>query len=308
MARDRLAAMRAARGTPAGSGLEMGQVAEPSTPALMNGGDPMTAFYDEISSIQDAVEELNRNVSRISDLQSNSLRSLDDTVSQQDANQLDSLTENTRSLTANIKGRIQGLEAKARSTPGTNARIMQDQTGAVKAKFVEAIKNYQKTEQQYRTRYRQQMERQFKIVKPDATPEEVAAVVESQRGDQIFEQALLDSNRYGESRAAYREVQHRHEDIQKIERTLEELGQLFLDMAILVDQADDPINVMETQAADVEKNMESGLRQTEKATDSARRARRGRIICFWICVLIAIVIALAVGLPIGLKAANKNSS
>lgn len=86
-----------------------------------------------------------------------------------------------------------------------------------------------------------------RLVKPDATPDEVAAVVESQRGDQIFEQAvrplsiltaikglieeqLLDSNRYGESRAAYREVQHRHEDIQKIERTLEELGQLFLDV------------------------------------------------------------------------------
>lgn len=49
------------------------------------------------------------------------------------------------------------------------------------------------------------------------------------------------------------------------------------------------------------------VRATEKATDSARRARRGRIICFWICVLIVIVIALAVGLPIGLKAANKNN-
>jgi t-SNARE complex subunit (syntaxin) len=40
----------------------------------------------------------------------------------------------------------------------------------------------------------------------------------------------MDSDRYGESRAAYREVQTRHEEIQSIERTLEELAQLFNDV------------------------------------------------------------------------------
>ena len=41
---------------------------------------------------------------------------------------------------------------------------------------------------------------------------------------------LMNSNRYGESKAAYREVQERHKDIQKIERTLAELAQLFNDV------------------------------------------------------------------------------
>ena len=41
---------------------------------------------------------------------------------------------------------------------------------------------------------------------------------------------LLNTNRYGESKAAYREVQERHKDIQKIERTLAELAQLFNDV------------------------------------------------------------------------------
>lgn len=40
----------------------------------------------------------------------------------------------------------------------------------------------------------------------------------------------MNSNRYGESRAAYREVQERHEDIKRIERTLGELAQLFNDV------------------------------------------------------------------------------
>jgi syntaxin 1B/2/3 len=42
---------------------------------------------------------------------------------------------------------------------------------------------------------------------------------------------LMSSNRYGESRAAYREVQERHEDIKRIEKTLGELAQLFNDVS-----------------------------------------------------------------------------
>ena len=42
---------------------------------------------------------------------------------------------------------------------------------------------------------------------------------------------LLSSNRMGEARSAYREVQERHQDIQRIEKTLTELAQLFNDVS-----------------------------------------------------------------------------
>lgn len=87
------------------------------------------------------------------------------------------------------------------------------------------------------------------IVKPDASPEEVKAVVNDDQGGEIFSQAvsillnevvvlilmcisqLLNSNRYGEARTAYREVQERHEDIKRIEKTITELAQLFNDVS-----------------------------------------------------------------------------
>jgi syntaxin 1B/2/3 len=85
------------------------------------------------------------------------------------------------------------------------------------------------------------------------------------------------NSRYTESRAAYQEVQERHEDIKRIERTLAELAQLFndvgapigyegtswswewhLQMSVLVEQQDETINVIQTQAAGVEKDTEAG--------------------------------------------------
>lgn len=55
---------------------------------------------------------------------------------------------------------------------------------------MEAIQNYQTVEQQYRQRYKQRLERQYKIVKPDASPEEIRAVVEDDGGGQVFSQAV----------------------------------------------------------------------------------------------------------------------
>lgn len=87
---------------------------------------------------------------------------------------------------------------------------------------------------------------------------------------------LTSSTRYGESRAAYNEVQERHQDIRRIEQTLGELAQLFNDvsyndymhdgpkgtvlfqMATLLDEQEEKIGAIETQAAGVAHDTEGG--------------------------------------------------
>lgn len=51
--------------------------------------------------------------------------------------------------------------------------------------------------------------------------------------NETYPSKISASPRYGQSKAAYQEVQDRHEDIKKIEHTLEELAQLFNDVDIL---------------------------------------------------------------------------
>jgi len=319
MARDRLAAMRAGGGystndnsypTAASTGgrpvnpyaqqdsssYEMSSVRDSAT----NLGGPatgdMTAFYAEISSIQDSLRTFNDNVNRISDLHSRSLNSMDDAATQRITSQLNELVADTSALSATLKRRIKALEKQGGS--GRDGQIRKQQTALVKAKFVEAIQNYQTVEQQYRQKYKQRMERQFKIVKPDASPEEVKAVVNDEQGGQIFSQALMNSSRYAESRAAYREVQERHEDIKRIEQTLTELAQLFNDMSVLVEQQDETINVIETTAGNVQKDTEAGLAYTEKAVVSARAARKKRWICFILILVLLAIVAIVVAVVV----------
>ena len=91
-------------------------------------------------------------------------------------------------------------------------------------------------------------------------------------------------------------------------------------MSLVVEQQDEVINVIETQAAAAEKDVETGfviyvyqihlfidslrLQYTEKAVVSARSARKKRWICFWITFVLLIIIALILALVI-YKAVHK---
>ncbi|KIK99297.1 hypothetical protein PAXRUDRAFT_553032 [Paxillus rubicundulus Ve08.2h10] len=307
---DRLAAMRAQQqGSPYGSransyarqddhAYEMSEVKDSTASLTAGGGDTrdMSAFYSEISSIQDSLKAFSANVAQIDELHSRSLNHTDDAAAQRNAAQLAELVEDTSALSATLKRRIKALERQG--SHGRDGQIRKQQTAFVKSKFVDAIQNYQQVEQQYRQKYKQRMERQFKIVKPDATPEEVQAVVNDNSGGQIFSQALMNSNRYGESRAAYREVQERHQDIQRIEQTIAELAQLFNDMSVLVEQQNETINTIEATAGIIVKDTEAGLGHTETAVVSARSARKKRWICFILTVVILAIIAIIVAVII----------
>jgi len=315
-ARDRLAALRAQQGgngnnSPSQRGnnpyaqfdtnYEMGDVKSTTnlTAGLSgSGGGPesMTDFYNEITSIQESLKGFNDNVSRISDLHTRSINVADEAAGQRIAAELEELVADTGDLSGTLKRRIKSLERQGGS--GRDAQIKKQQTGLVKTKFLEAIQGYQAVEQQHRQKYKLRLERQYKIVNPNATPEEVRAVTEDDNGGQVFSQALMNSNRYGESKAAYREVQERHKDIQKIERTLTELAQLFNDMSILVEQQDETIDVIQDTAANVEKDTELGMGHTNTAVTSARAARKKRWICFGLFILLLIIVAIIIAVVV----------
>ncbi|KAF8628386.1 hypothetical protein AX15_003912 [Amanita polypyramis BW_CC] len=207
------------------------------------------------------------------------------------------MREETRTLINGLRDRVKKLEV---IPAGPDASIRRNQVTLLRSKFLEAIQNYQRVEHEYRQQSKRRIERQLKIVKPDATDEEVRVAVEG-GGDDIFTRAITVSTRYGESRAAYREVQERQQDLRKMEQTLAELAQLLSDMAVLVTQQDEIINQIEETAGDVEENTKKGLDHTGVAVVHARRYRKMRWICFIIIVIVCAVVAIILGVVLGRK-------
>lgn len=64
------------------------------------------------------------------------------------------------------------------------------QHAALKKKFIETIQRYQDIERTYQQKYRQRVERQIKIVQPNATSDDIDRVLESDEPPQIFAQSV----------------------------------------------------------------------------------------------------------------------
>ena len=95
-------------------------------------------------------------------------------------------------------------------------------------------------------------------------------------------------------------VRARHNELQKIERSISELVELFQDLDTIVVQQDPVVARVEEQTEQTNVNLDKGTTEVDKGIEHARRTRRNKWICFGIVVLIIIAIALGVGLGITL--------
>lgn len=180
--------------------------------------------------------------------------------------QLDSTTATTRALFTSLKNRLQVLQQgnanlRAMIPLGQSLYnlslqdidVREQQVGALKERFKDAIQRYTEEEKQNRAKQRARLERQVKVVNPNLDPAELQEIVKkAEEGDgAMFTQAVrslfftvfaldltrfalaqLQTNNYRShaARGALREVQNRAAELARIEQTIIELAQLFQDV------------------------------------------------------------------------------
>ncbi|KAG0335600.1 Plasma membrane t-SNARE, secretory vesicle fusion [Podila horticola] len=263
-----------------------------AVPSSNNSGSDMNAFFSEVTSIQEDIAKVESNINKIEELHDISLNGVaTDDQSSRTNRQLEGITADTTQLSNRIKKRIKDIElANLRLANSPDIQLRRTQAASLKDKFLKTLRRYQQSESESRKRYQGRMERQYKIVKPDATPQEIQQVMESDN-QQIFAQSVLQSTRYGDANRALREVQSRHDDIKKIEKTILELHQLFIDMETLVTEQAVVMNTIEENTQQTDVHLETGNKEVDVAIVNARGARRKK----WICLLITIIILAILG-------------
>lgn len=263
-----------------------------------SGEDDFVSFMNEINDINNTLDQYSNLINLISNKQRNFVHELD--LNEEDAEynskQIDALISELNSLQSDLKSRIKNVQAQAASSHDKN-KI--DQAESSRKRFLELIQEYRLIEANNREQTKAQAERQYRIIKPDATDAELKAVVEDGDNQQYFQQALMQSNRRGEARTVLNEVQVRHRELLKLEKTMAELTQLFHDMEELVIEQDQPIQQIDEQIGAAQHDVEQGVGHTNKAVVSAKKARKKRCICFGIIVLIIIILAVILGAYFG---------
>ena len=77
----------------------------------------------------------------------------------------------------------------------------------------------------------------------------------------------------------------------KLEKSIGELNQMFLDLAVLVQHQGEMLNNIEAQVDKAKDYMESGNKELKIALKNRKKTRR-RMCCFIICVVVIFVIIL----------------
>ncbi|KAH8801710.1 putative syntaxin-like protein psy1 [Xylogone sp. PMI_703] len=254
-------------------------------------------FLERVDFAKAEIRTLTSNIQEIASFHQRALSSPDSSTSAQ----LEDLVTKTQLKNTQIRDQIKFLELDAAKTQDGTKNIKDRQVKQLKADFDKELKSYQQEELGYRQRYRDQIARQYRIVNPDATEQEVNEAAELDWGSEGVFQTALKNNRSGQATSVLGAVRARHNELQRIEATLTELAAMFADMAQLVEAQDPVVQHTEQNAEQTAQDVDKANAQIQQGIKHARNRNKLKWYCLLVVVLIILAIALGIGLGVGLS-------
>ena len=149
-------------------------------------------FLNRCQFLHNEIGTLRTNVSDISSLHQRSLAEADNGISAQN---LERIVADTQALNAGIRDQLKFLANDAAKTPGGLQSLKKKQVDHIKTEFERELRNYQAEEGTFRQRYRDQIARQYRIVNPEASEDEVRQASEMDWGNEgVFQTAVCISS------------------------------------------------------------------------------------------------------------------
>ncbi|ESZ93143.1 syntaxin-like protein [Sclerotinia borealis F-4128] len=197
---------------------------------------------------------------------------------------------------------------KTKLMPDSGSDMNTKQIGRVQRKLKKTMEEFNAKEQQINNAVRDQMRREYRIVNADATDEEIATAVPDSEPQQMFQQALMTSNRQGQVNTTLNAVRDRNEAIKKIEQDIIQIAELFSEMENLVVQQEAAVVNIEMKGEEVVDNMDKGVQQIDTAIVSAKSRNRKKWYCLAVCVIIVAIIAIALAVYFTNNNKNKDNN
>jgi syntaxin 1B/2/3 len=274
-------------------------------------------FLSRVDGTRERITQLASDVQSISAIHQRMLSSPDNSSS----SELENIVTQTQIRNTQIKDEIKFLERDAmrqRQPKGISPTFKSTQIASVKNSFKTQLEAFHKEENDYGKRYREAIGRQYRIINPDATEAEVTEAMSADWGDEgIFTQAVsaharsivlcehlltdvqLKSNRSGQASSVLGAVRARHNDIQRIEKTMIELSELFKQLNEQVVFQEPQVAQIEEQTTQVHQDAEQANVHLDKGITSAKRARKLKWYTLLVVFLIIAILALALGIYFG---------
>ena len=172
-------------------------------------------------------------------------------------------------------------------------RIRENLHVAIQRKFIGTFDAYRAAQQKYSDDVRDKVKRQVTVIKPEATDEFIEGVMQGNGGvEKLYEEVML-KTAATEITQQYERTVERYNDAKKLEHSVMELSQMFLDFAVLVEEQGGLIDSIESNVVVALDRIDAGNENLEKSIVYQKNARK------WMCCAILAVIVVVIALLFG---------
>lgn len=211
--------------------------------------DFATRFMGRVTEIQSRMRRFQANFPIIERLHGRVLSAISESDAKTFRRDLDSSTDDCNRLAQRLRFDLKGLEADMEQLPkgSTDLHLATTQHLNLARKFKQALLEYHDIQLRYRDKQKQRFERQYRIVNPGASEQEISQVLDENYSGPIFAEKILSSNMLDDAQRVMTEVRSRHTEIANLSSAIIEVEKMFNDLSALISQQDDLVNQVSYQ-------------------------------------------------------------
>jgi len=259
------------------------------------GGAFMEEFFEQVEEIRTNIEKIAANVEEVKKKHSAILSAPQ--PDDKDKEELEELMAEIKKTANKVRGKLKVIEQNIEQEENSNRtsadlRIRKTQHATLSRRFVEVMSDYNTTQTDYRERCKGRIQRQLEITGRSVQNEELENMLES-GNPAIFTQGIIMETQQAKQSLA--DIEARHRDIIKLENSIRELHDMFVDMAMLVESQGEMIDRIEFNVEKSVDYVDTAVADTKKALKYQSKARRKKMI---VLAVVGVVVIIIIGIII----------
>jgi len=270
------------------------QVADPAMAEKGKPGSFMDKFFEDIEKAKNSIAKLKGTTVQIKTLQDEALSAIGSEAEQAVSEKLGKVLVQANKEAALAKKVLDNLKKETekmdRKKLQADIRVRENIHATCLQNLVVTVRANQQAQQEYKMKLQEKASRQIRVVKPDATDDEVKTVIQSGDVNAVYREALLQPGADPIAQV-YLSVADKYQDVLKLEQSVIDLHKMFQELAVLVEAQGEMLDNIEYQVTMAKDYMASGNKQLNIALKARKQTRR-RMCCFIVCLIIVIVIIL----------------
>ncbi|BBN13007.1 syntaxin 1B/2/3 [Marchantia polymorpha subsp. ruderalis] len=271
----------------------------------MQGIDPeknLASFFDEVNVIKTDMERIKSLLAKLQDSneESKTIHKVQAMKALRD--RMDKDLAEVSKVARSVKQKLEELDkanAASRRTKGCEEGTPTDRTrssitNSLTKKLKDLMESFGTLRSKIMVEYRETIERRYYTVtgqKPDE--ETLEQIIDTGESENFLQKAIQEQGR-GQIIETIKEIQERHDGVKEIEKSLLELHQIFLDLAVLVESQGTVLDNIESQVNRAHSYVEKAGAHLTVAKKHQRNTRK------WTCIaiIIVLIIILVIVVPI----------